>query len=107
MLIPQWRLLAVIGAWGGVALIAAFAPGWSGLWRTLGAIVLGAAGADAWLARQAAAGLALRREAPAVLPVGSWHTVVLVLAASRRALSGVVRDRVPDGAEAEHETQTF
>lgn len=107
MLIPQRRLLAVIGLWAVVAVIAAFVPAARVGWHVMGALLVGVATADAWLARRAAAGLEVRRETPRALSVGLWHTVTLALTARTRAVSGVILDRVPAGAETQHERQPF
>jgi uncharacterized protein (DUF58 family) len=107
VLIPQRRLLAVIGLWTGVAVVAVFVPAARVGWHVMGALLVGVVTADAWLARRAATGLEVRRETPRALSVGLWHTVALALAAPTRAVSGVMLDRVPVGAEAEHERQQF
>ena len=107
MLIPQQRLLAAVGLWTGIAVVAAFVPAARLVWQAIGALLVGAAAADAWLARRASAGLTVQRETPRALSVGLWHTVVLTLTARTRAVSGVALDRVPMGAESEHERQPF
>ena len=107
MLIPQRRLLAVTGLWTCVAVIAAFVPMARAVWQAMGALLVGAAAADAWLARRAPTGLEVRRETPRALSVGLWHTVALTLTARARAVSGIVLDRMPVGAESEHDSQSF
>ena len=107
MLIPQRRLLALSGLWTGIALVAAFVPTARIGWQVAGVLFVGAAIADAWLARRATTGLEVRRETPRALSVGLWHTVTLALAARTHRVSGVILDRVPTGADAEHERQPF
>jgi uncharacterized protein (DUF58 family) len=107
MLIPQRRLLAAAGFWTGIAVVAAVVPSARLGWQVLGALFVGVAAADAWLARRAMGGLEVRREAPRALSVGLWHTVTLALTARARTVSGVVLDGVPAGAEVEHEQQPF
>jgi uncharacterized protein (DUF58 family) len=107
VLIPQRRLLAAIGLCTGVAVVAVFVPAAQVVWHIMAAMLVGVAAADAWLARRAAIGLEVQRETPRALSVGLWHTVALALTAPTRAVSGMILDRVPVGAEAEHERQPF
>jgi uncharacterized protein (DUF58 family) len=107
MLIPQRRLLAIVGVWTGLGVVAAFVPAAGIGWQVLGAILAGAAAADAWVARRIGSGLEVRREAPRALSVGLWHSVALAVTARTHAVSGVILDRVPPGAELEHERQPF
>jgi uncharacterized protein (DUF58 family) len=100
-------LLVVMGVLAAVAVGAAFVPLLGLAWRALGALLVGAAAADAWLARRAAVGLEVRRDTPRALSVGLWHSVALTLTARGASVSGILLDRVPDGAEAEHEHQPF
>ena len=93
VLIPQRRLLALSGIWTGIALVAAFVPTARIGWQVAGALLVGAAMADAWLARRAATGLEVRRETPRALSVGLWHTVTL--AASRANTPGLWCDSRP------------
>ena len=107
MLIPQPRLLALIGLWTGIAFVAVFVPAARTGWQFAGALLVGAALADAWLARRSTTGIDVRRETPRALSVGLWHTVTLALAARTHRISGVLLDGVLTGADAEHERQTF
>ena len=107
MLIPQRRLFALTGLWTGIAVVAAFVPAAGLGWQIAGVLLVGAAIADAWLARGNTAGIELRRETPRALSVGLWHAVTLALAAKTHRASGVILDRVPASADAEHERQVF
>jgi uncharacterized protein (DUF58 family) len=107
MLIPQRRLLAATSLWAAVAVIAIFVPAARIAWHIVGAVLAGAAAADAWRARHAVSTLEVRRETPRALSVGLWHTVAITLTARARGVSGVMLDRLPAGADAEHDQQPF
>ena len=95
MLLPARRLLTAAGLWLLMALAVAVVPSLQGIWQAAGATLLGLAVADAIAGRRRCGRVAVRREIPHTMPVGTWQTVGLHLSSATGGAIGCLQDGHP------------
>lgn len=98
---PAPTLLACAGAWAGLGVVSAFAPGVGVLWQAAGVALAGSALVD-WLRQHGRPAPMIRRELSRNLPVGTWSKAIIeVRNASNLPLRCEIHDMHPSGFEVE------
>lgn len=91
---PARPLLWLVTAWFALGIAAAVLPALAGTWRLSGLLVFALAAADLLAGRRQRGRVSIRRELAHTLPVGTWQTIHLHVAA-RAQVSGIFKDRHP------------
>lgn len=95
MLLPDRRLLIVAALWLLLGLAVAVVPGLLMLWQAAAATLLALAAGDAFAGRRRRGRIAVQRDVPHALPVGTWQTVNLRLSLEAGAATGWLHDAHP------------
>ncbi|MDR0439818.1 MAG: DUF58 domain-containing protein, partial [Candidatus Accumulibacter sp.] len=111
MLLPHRNLLFAVAAWAGAAVAAVPIPAAEALWQAVGAALLAAALADAWLTLRRGNPLCVERRMGAIWPVGVEQKIRLrvrtVADWNGRRLHGALFDHHPDAFAAHDLPLTF
>lgn len=101
MSIPHRPLLWLTGLWLVLGMITIFVPAAMSVWQVAGLVLLATAAADEFAGRHLRGALAVARELPHSLPVGTWQTVGLRITTSKPLVAWLY-DRHPAAFVAEN-----